>query len=378
MMAVYTALKERGHKVTAASYGSALEQFRRMGAHTIETLPEIKMVGEDGRFNLLRSAAGSAGTPLDIAKAFMKERAYIKRSGVDAVISDSRLSTVLAGAQSKVPVFYVSNQTEFKLPESVTDEAKNRFLKYFKQAKLAPELIRGIIDRPLSIPHGFSDRLLIPDFPPPEAVCLPLLDKGFENRKKTYFTGPMSMLCFSPKIKPAKWETRKKKVLVTLGGQEFRKGLLGRLIRESLKCKEYDFIFTSKFIEKDSDEKNVHLRSFLPEIYPYMKAADILVMPAGHSTIMESILLAKPSIIIPDSGQPEQESNARAYQKLGFGKRLPTDRVKRLGSVLNSIKKNYKKYSKRLSPLALEASDGLNGARNTAEMAEGFVQRMGY
>ena len=377
MAALFRALEEAGHTATIACYGKALEWLQEKGVVSFRTLPEMRMVGAEGRFDLLRSIIASSGTPLDLMKAYLREKDFINRNRFDAVVSDSRLSTVLAGERSGLPTFYVTNQTEFKLPSIASRVSKMRVMALLTRARLAPEVIRRIIDVPLSLPYGFADAVLIPDFKPPATICLPLLSHSLEMKKKTWFVGPMSLAALE-RTPPAKWRSRRTRVLVTLGGQQLRMGMVERLVRHVSHLSEFEFLISSLFVRRNRDVGNVRLRIFLPDILPYAKTADIIIMPAGHSGIMESILLRKPGVVIPDIGQAEQESNARMYKKLGLGEALTIDRLDKLGYVLRKLKDSYEYYIKRLDALARAGRGPQNGARNTTRMLEEWVERMAY
>jgi len=378
MIALHHALKEKGHKAVFAGYGDSLEVMKGKGMRTIETYPEIRMTGRGGRFNLVSSIIKSYDTPLDLMRAYLAERREIGRLGADAVVSDSRLATVIAGSIAGLPTFYVTNQSEFQMPSlPVVGSRRLRALRILARAQLPAEAVRRLIDFPLSVPYGFSDEVFVPDFRPPNTVCLPLLSRDMEMKKKSFFTGPMNELCFR-KPKPAKWEGRKPKVLVTFGGQRFRAGLLGKMVRAAKEMPEFEFMIASLFVQKDADVGNLKLRKFLPEVTPYAAAADFLVIPGGHSSIMEAVLLEKPAIVVPDKGQPEQESNARVYERLGLGRMLGVDEIGGLGGALRRLRKEERLHREKLGMLAGAARDSENGARNAVGLVEGFVERIRY
>lgn len=378
MIGLHRALEEKGHKAVFAGYGKSLEVMRKEGMRTFETFPEIRMTGRGGRFDFVSSMIKSYDTPLDLMRSYGRERWKIGNMGADAVISDSRLSTVIAGSIAGLPTFYVTNQSEFQLPKlPVVGSRRLRALRILARAQVPTEAVRRMVDMPLSVPYSFSDEVMIPDFKPPNTICLPLLSKDQEMKKKSFFTGPMNELCFR-KPKPARWESRKPKVLVTFGGQRFRAGLLGEVVRAAKKMPEFEFMVASFFVKKDADVGNLKLRRFLPEVMPYAAAADFLVIPAGHSSIMEAILLEKPAIVVPDKGQPEQESNAREYERLGLGRMLTVDGIGRLGGALRKLKQDEGKHRGKLGKLAELAGNSENGARNAVRQVESFVERIRY
>ncbi len=378
VLALRKALERAGHETVLAGYGPSLEVMRKAGAKTFETFPEVKMKGKGGRFNLVSSILRSYDTPLDLMRSYMRERWKIGQMRADAVVSDSRLSTVIAGSIAGLPTFYVTNQSEFQLPRlPVVGSRRLRVLRILSKAQLPAEAVRRMVDMPLSVPYSFSDQVLIPDFTPPNTICLPLLSKDLEMKKKTFFMGPMNELCFG-RPKPAKWSSRKAKVLVTFGGQQFRAGLLGDVVKAAKKMPEFEFMIAGMFVKTDADVGNLRLRKFLPEVAPYAAAADFLVIPAGHSSIMEAILLEKPAIIVPDKGQPEQESNARMCHELGLGRMLPVDRLNELNGALEKLKTEEEKHRAKLRRLADAARSSENGALNAVRMVEEFVERIRY
>jgi len=378
ILALHDALKRKGHEAVFAGYGNSLKIMKARGLETIETFPEVRMVGKNGRFDIISSIINSSGTPLDLMKSYMVEKQAMANMNADAVIGDSRLSTMIAGATSRLPTFYITNQSEFKLPSlHISETRRIEASKILSKARLPAEIIRKMIDVPLSTPYSFADRLLIPDFKPPETICLPLLSRDIEIKKKTYFVGPMNELCYK-RIKKAGWESKKTKVLVTFGGQGFRAGLIGEIVKVARRIGEFEFMVVSLFLKKDVDIENLKLRRFLPDIAPYAAAADFLVIPGGHSSIIESILLEKPAIVIPDKGQAEQESNAARYQQLGLGTTLSIDALGELEGALKKLEANEEHHKERLAALSERAKRSENGAKNTVEMIERFVERIRY
>lgn len=361
-------LEKKGHGVVIACYGRALKRITAEGFRTIETRPEAKMVGSEGHFDILKSIVSSAGTPGDVAQAFFFEKNFIARGKFDAVVSDSRLSTTLAGYALGLPNFYLGNSTQF-IPDEGTRHASSL------REKLGDELSRHLLEQPLRLPMNFTDAILIPDFTPPNTVCAPILSKSPNLVKKTFIIGPLSTLC-SESVKPVTWVSKKPRVLVAFGGQAFRQGEFSRVVRVLSKCRDFEFVVTSFFASKDEQFGSVRVRRFIPKLLPVMAAADYVVQPAGHSALMESVILQKPCVLIPDAGQPEQESNARQYQKLGLGLMLGVGELEKLPQKLRELHKNSGRFKKKLVLLSNEARNGQNGARNCVKLFEEYVSRV--
>lgn len=87
-----------------------------------------------------------------------------------------------------------------------------------------------------------------------------------------------------------------------------------------------DFVLISSFTAFNAPA-NVQIHPFVKEAAPYFKAADLVISQAGHSTAMELLTLGKPSLIVPDSHQIEQENNARRMSELGVSLSMVYDEL---------------------------------------------------
>src|SRR3990167_6955242 len=129
------------------------------------------------------------------------------------VISDSRLSTVIAARQLGLPVFFLANQTSFNeklhIPKGIEE--------------LEESAIGRLMAAPLIFPILLADLVVIPDFAPPNTIALPLLSPDKKIEMKTTFIGPLTLATVTPPSR-ASWPAKKPRVLVTMGGQAFRKG----------------------------------------------------------------------------------------------------------------------------------------------------------
>jgi len=370
MLALYRELERRGIDSAVASYGRALDYLKSFGVRAFSTRPEILMTGRDGRFDLAGSIIRSRGTPLDVAKAFVLERRLIQKLRADVVVSDTRFSAVLAAQSLGVPAFYVANQTRFILPGEGDKERHRSLLgRMFRASGIEKKVLEDIIDVPLSLPYPFAKEVLVPDFLPPNSLCLPLLSQEQSVRGKTRFVGPLSVLS-SENVKPARWASKKTRVLVTFGGQQFREGEFRQVLESLSGLEEFDFLLASIFVKKPFRKKNVRATPFLKSVFPSAASADFLVRPAGHSGLMESILLQKPCLVIPDANWPEQESNASQFEKLGLGLALPLGEISLLPSRLRELRERRQEFLPIHRKLSLQAREEQNGARNVAELCE--------
>lgn len=365
--ALMAALKRSGHSSVVATYGPAYERLKKMGFPVFKTSPEVSMVGSGGQLSILHSFLATTKNTGEFPHTVSHEEEAMRKMGAQAVVSDSRLATTIAGNRLGLPVFYISNQTTYP-SVGISD---------LKAGSLGEAAVNKIMQKPASLPVHFSDAVVIPDFSPPNTICIPLLSREPWIKKKTHFVGPMNMALFSG-AKPKAWNSKKPRVLITMGGQAFRRGAYYSAVEAVSKERRFDFLVSSIFAEKDEDRGNVKIRRFLPDIFSHQLSADILVMPAGHSGIMEAVILGKPCLLLPDLVQPEQMSNAKRCKELGLGDFLPLSQADKLPEKLALLYKNYSLYKKRAESFSKSAKSCVNGAENLVKMCEEFVERTSY
>ena len=80
---------------------------------------------------------------------------------------------------------------------------------------------------------------------------------------------------------------------------------------------DYLFIVLSDF-KSNVVLPNLHLVGFADNPAKYYLNADLVITQAGHSTAMELITLGLPMLVVPDTNQVEQESNAKRLCELGL------------------------------------------------------------
>ena len=70
--------------------------------------------------------------------------------------------------------------------------------------------------------------------------------------------------------------------------------------------------------KSDTSLPNLELVGFVDNPVQYYLNSDLVITHAGHSTAMELITLGLPMLVVPDSTQVEQESNAKRLCEIGL------------------------------------------------------------
>lgn len=303
------------HDIKFVAYGKSRDFIKRCGYSVYETYPEIRLSGNEGKFDIKRSIFNKKYNP---TKAINKEIKIIKNYNPDLVISDCKYSTVVASKLLKKPYYVITNQNHTRTKH------KDKFIIY-------------PVMKMLNIMNKSAMGVLIPDLPMPNTVCEYNLTK-LNNLK---FIGPLI------RYKLDDYEVeRGDYILSVIGGFEYRFRILKLLnkvaeeknLKVKMVCGSYEVAEKLRRIKKS---KNITVIPITTDMENLIKHCSFIVCHGGHSTLMEAISFGKPVITIPDLYHPEQENNAKKINELKCGialshKTLNTD----LGYAIDEINNN--------------------------------------
>lgn len=282
------------------TYDYALERLKEKGipCHTISQ--ELKFVGHDGAFDVAKTIIQNQSWLVKFNKMIDEEVDVIQKSGCSCVVADGRMIPVMAAEKLKLPCITITNQSAFYT--------------FFLQDNWLIKLLGVSFDSWMKMYLSSTEEILIPDFEPPYTICLPNLTHNRKIMKRTRFVGPLVNFNYD-EVPLLERKTDRPYIVVSLGGHAYRKPIFDCIIEVARKLPDIDFeIFT--FFTAEDVPPNVSIQGMLPDISSYIKTADIIISQAGHSTAMEILSMGKPSIIIPDLNQIEQENNAKRMAEL--------------------------------------------------------------
>ncbi|RJS89086.1 hypothetical protein CW700_05565 [Candidatus Bathyarchaeota archaeon] len=308
-------LLRRGATILFSTYREGAEYVKKVGLPLVES-PSIGFsVNGMGEVDLKRT---SIQTPVAIPRFLRQVNAEIENMRAfrpDIVVSDSRLSSILAARLLDVPTVLILNQFQPIIP---------RRRRFFNLSKIADGGVLTLIGEG----WGLSDRILIPDFPPPHTISLGNLRIPRHIARLVRFIGTILP------VKPSEvngWKRVRRELGVgedeyllfapISGPREERLPLIAILMRLFEEFPEkYRIVMSLGEVNGGSTpmrKGNLTIIPWIPERFDYLKACDIVVSRAGHGTIMQSISFGKPQILIPTPGHTEQYSNARRARELG-------------------------------------------------------------
>src|SRR5574344_259113 len=346
-------------KYLIGTYDYALERVKNLDMPCVEISQELKFIGHDGAFDVGKTIIKNQSWVMKFNKMVDEEVEIIRRNGCSCVVADGRMIPVLAAEKLKLPCITITNQSAF--------------YSFFQQDNWLVKLLGVSFDNWMRMYLSSTEEILIPDFAPPYTVCLPNLSHNRKIMKRTRFVGPLVNFD-SNEIEKIE-RPKNPYIVVCLGGHAYRKPLFDCILKVAEILPEIDFdIFT--FFTAENIPSNVHLKGMIPNISPYLKASDAVIAQAGHSTAMEILSLGKPSIIVPDLNQIEQENNAKRMKELEVSETITQNELNS-ENLLKCIQKvmNDEKYKKNAQLFATMSKE-MDAKKRVAEILTDYSMRL--
>jgi len=310
-------LEKEKAEIVFSTYREGIGYVEQEGFRLIKAPSIGFQVRLDGTIDFRQTAVnpGPFLASFTVLKQITSELESIESFGPDVVVSDSRLSPLLAAKALGVPRLCMLNQFQVIIPR------KTRYLRLARFADSATLTIVGKM-------WTSANTVLIPDFPQPYTISTGNLRIPKAYRKNVELIGPM--LPERPNELPGKRELRQKLglpldkpvVFVPISGPTTEKAFLTGILRKILLAfpEEYEVVMSYGYPSRDERpvrHGNVTIYKWVKNRFEYLKACDVVVSRAGHGTISQCMSYGKPMILIPTPGHTEQLSNAK--QAEGFG-----------------------------------------------------------
>lgn len=366
-------LLEKNAEVTFSTYSEGIPFILKEELPLIEAPPIGFQVKPDGTTDFKQTAI-NPGPFLASFTALKQVNAEIRTIGKfkpDIVVSDSRVSPLLAARLLQIPRVCILNQFQVIIPR------KKRLLRLAKLADFGTLTLVGKI-------WTSGNTVLVPDFPMPYTICTGNLSIPKAYRKKVKLIGPI--LPLHPNKLPSQTELREKLklptnkpvIFVPISGpimeRAFLTGILRKLLLEF--PTEYEIIMSLGYPNTDDKpikHNNVTIFKWIPNRFEYLKACDLAIGRAGHGTVTQCMCYGKPMVLVPTPSHTEQLSNAKQAAALGVAKVIQQERVTRQ-TLLEKIRQILdSKMPEKLRQAQVEVlkHDGLeNAVKTITEIAE--------
>jgi len=314
-------LLDRGDEVLFSTYSDACDYVKREDFPLCKAPPICFAVKPDGTVDFKQTivypGVFSTGIFLSQLKA---ELGFMKGFEPDFVVSDSRVSSILAAKLLGIPMITVLNLYRVRIPR------EKRFLNL---AQIADGGILTVVGRVWNM----GEEVLIPDFPPPYTLSVNNLSMPPRREKKVRLIGPVMQE--KPSDLPSRGAIREKLgfdedkqlVFVSISGPSAEKRQLISIMRELVKKFPCDYYVIMSLAESNSFEKplreeNVTIYPWLTNRSEVLKACDVVVSRAGLGTISQAVCYGKPLVLIPTPSHTEQLNNAKRTEDLKLGTML--------------------------------------------------------
>ena len=331
-------VKKKG-KILFSTYGDAVDFLRAENVPTVK-MPEIKFEeNKDGAVDLKRTATKVTKHVHTFLRQITTEIKLLKTFNPDIVVSDSRLSPLIACRLLGKPSILLLHQLKMLIPHRRILSKLEQKLKHFGEF---------IIMYTLYPWWSLANIILIPDFPPPYTIAkenLKIPKKILENKAK--LIGPI--ISKRPEELPPSQELKSKLgfnknkplIYAGMGGTKKEKYLINTILERIFKKfpGNYQIVFTRGYPNKPEvayKKENLHVYNWFKDRYVLLKACDIIISRAGHNTVAEAIYFGKPLILVPTPAHSEHQGNAKSAQKMGIAKVIQQENLN-LKTLLEAI-----------------------------------------
>ena len=311
------ARKLKNAEMMFSTYREGVNYVKQEGFPLIKAPPIGFQVKPDGSVDFRQTVVnpGPFFASFTLLKQVNSEVKTIQHFKPDVIVSDSRISPLVAGRMLGIPRICILNEFQLITP---------RRSHYLRLARLADSIALAIVGKMWTS----GNTVLIPDFPQPYTICEGNLNIPKSFRKNVTLIGPIlpkrpdELLTKEELRRKLKLPLDKPVIFAPISGPTLEKafvtGILRRILLEF--PEEYEIVVSYGYPSADSKpirHGNVTIYKWLPSRFEYLKACDLVIARAGHGTITQCMCYGKPVILVPTPNHTEQLTNARQAKKLG-------------------------------------------------------------
>jgi len=360
-----------GNKMLCSCSGQGLGFIRTHEPEmdTVECPPFDVDWAEDGSFS---SRDFMYHFPL-LFRSFIKQVAFEAESiasfGPKIVVSDSRLSAVLAAKLRSYPVITMLNQFKVSFPPR------------FRGGRLGL-LYERVAGDVLGLMWSLSEKVLLTDLPPPYTIAE-------ANVAGTDLSNAVTYVGFtSPNRAVSNERVEKTKRMLALDGRPLifvqisgpdatKKRFIDAVLSSAGALSErYNVVISMGFLAGSQEPRRLAGGTLLYDWCPVrdelFALSDAIVARSGHRTIGQCIDAGKPAVLVPIRNHSEQLGNADKFQKLGLGIAIRQEvlSAERLTDAVDSCVEDPK-YRGNVEAVGL-VSKKYNGIEMCAEIIDSY------
>jgi UDP-N-acetylglucosamine--N-acetylmuramyl-(pentapeptide) pyrophosphoryl-undecaprenol N-acetylglucosamine transferase len=365
-------LRQNGINIQFSSYGEAVRYVSLRGYKCATVSPVEFAWSMEGGFSVKDSIANVPLWFANFSRQVNQETRNILGYNPDVVVSDSRLSPLMAARLLKVPSIVILNQIKLLLSPRLHEIAASR-------------IFESVIGELLGSLWAMADRVLVPDLPPPYTLSAHnIWDVGSASRKVEYigFASPRPTVNKEEVTKVVDnlgLDKRRPLVFVHVSGPIQTRPALLKIAVETAKILDpkIQLVISAGNPSGKSDPIRIGRSSWYYEWCPVrdeiFAACDLLVLRGGHVALSQAIQFGKPVVTVPIENHGEQLGNSAKISELGAGIILRQKglRPEQLGEAIEKVLGNpdYNKKAGELQRLA----ETLNGVHNIVQIVRSYL-----
>ncbi len=370
MLPVANGLAKQGTEVRFSTFGDAVKYVEMHGYRCFDVPPVEFGWSPDRGFTLTTSIKKLPKNFINYMSQRRKERRNISGFNPDVVVSDTRLSSLVAAKQLKLPVITIINQIKLLLSTGIRELSIARSFEHHLAESLGKRWAR-------------SDSLLIPDLPPPYTLSEQNIwgIKSVSNKLEYIgFMAPKPTIQEEYVDKVAKllgFDRSKPIVFGHISGPAATKIVALKKVVEALQgMEDVQFVVSEGRPKGDTVPRRIR-NSWYFEWCPVkdevFAMSDLLIMRGGHSVLAQAMQFGKPVVSIPIENHGEQLGNARKAEKMGLGLMLnqkdltPQDIASSVQQVLNDSR-----YASKARML-MEMTEKMDGTENLIQKVRSYL-----
>ncbi len=355
-----------------STYGVGYQYLSRLYCdRCVYKSPEIDLIfNENGYFDFHNTVMRYGFISLyRFIKQFGYEISRIQSFKPDVVVSDSRLSSTLAGWIIGVPTITVLNQLNITIPRA-------------RPMSLITKVIKKISERftfeIFSFLWARSNKIVVADYPPPYTISKMNIMVHQRYKERFKLIGPLLPLDLMNL--PSKDEAREMLalkppvILAIFSGNKMERNIAhAKLLPDLIKLAKsgYTVIEIGALNNSAPRLNNFYSYPLVDNVYNYMRAADVAISTCGQTTLAELMKIGVPIIGVPPIGHTEKMGNASVIERLGLGIVKPLQQVNNnLGELVNEVLRNDI-YTSRAS----EVSKEINKYKGVITLSKMIINR---
>jgi UDP-N-acetylglucosamine--N-acetylmuramyl-(pentapeptide) pyrophosphoryl-undecaprenol N-acetylglucosamine transferase len=365
-------LQNNDVRVRFSSFGEAASYITMRGYECATVAPVEFAWSMEGGFSITNSLAN---IPLWFANFFRQvnqETRNMTMFSPDIIVSDSRLSPLLAAKLLRIPSIVILNQVKLLLSPRLRELAVARLFE-----KMVGELLGSM--------WNMADRVLIPDLPPPYTISAHnVWEVGSTATRLEYigFTSPKPFVTegeVNRVVKKLQFDRSRPVVFIHVSGPAGTRMALVRVALEASKMldSKIQFVISEGNARGSTEPRKVGESGWYYEWCPVrdeiFAMSELLVLRGGHVALSEAIQFGRPVVTVPIENHGEQLGNSAKIAELGMGVMLRQKGLKaeQLASSISEVLGNPQ-YRRKAAELQ-KMTENLNGIENVVQIVRSYL-----